>query len=344
MEQVIKQILELTKKTESRFYELEELIYAPEIIAHNSLWRKYVKERDSLAEIVQKSNELEKCLADLNECRKHLLEVSDNQIKELLNQEITDLNNKIIELSKKIKSMLAPQVENDNKNVTLEIKVEDKTYGSAIFAEKIIKMYQSYAELKKCVFQIKSCSNNENNLIKHAVVQISGTGIYSRLQYETGIHKAVGLDAKVNYNNVKVSVYPIIELKQKIIDSKEIRTDIFHSGGAGGQNVNKVETAVRLTHYPTNIVATCQDERSQLKNKERAMKTLQTKVNEYYQQKQLKEISQQKKKLQNNKNIRVYNFITNKVWDSATNISMDLDTVIDGNIDNLIDARILNQS
>lgn len=347
MDALLNQILAKTERIKTRYEEIGELISAPEIIADNKLYRKLALEHVGLEETVFKHDKLKKYLGELKKCEKDLSLTDNVELKELLTEEIKAINIRINKLVEEIKLLLLPKDDKDNRNAVLEIKAENSVAG-AFFAHKLLKMYQMYAQNNSFEFNVTDFSYSELGGLKFAVVDIAGGGAYAKLRYESGLHKAVGIEegrAKTG-SYATVSVLPEIEDIEVEIKEKDIRMDVFHSGGAGGQNVNKVETAVRITHFPTSITVTCQDERSQLKNKERAIKILRSKLFDYYKKERDENYNKIKKSLlKNNKkdSLRIYNFLQNTVTDNRVNLTLSLGSVLDGMIDNIIDAVIIKE-
>lgn len=252
-----------------------------------------------------------------------------------------------------IKILLLPKDENDDSNAILEIRSAAGGEESALFCTELCRMYSHYAEKKRWKVEYIDVNETELGGIKEATLMIKGKGAFSRLKYESGVHRVQRVpetesQGRIHTSTSTVAVLPEVEDVDFEILDKDLRIDVFHSGGAGGQNVNKVETAIRITYLPLNIVVTCQDERSQLKNKEKAMAILKSKLYDYYEEQRNSEYDQARKNQvgrgNRNERIRTYNYPQGRVTDHRTNLSSyDLEGVLNGDLDQFIDAMILKE-
>lgn len=313
------QLLADTVQIKERFAELDKLIAAPEIAAHGSMWRRLVRERAALETGVEARNLLEKYLEESEKCRTALADTGA-ELRALLLEEKADLEKKSAEAAEKLKNSLLPLNEKQEA-VTLEIRSGDNRMQSAEFCQRLFEMYKKYADNTDFDFEITDIEYFEDG-IKSAAANITGKGAYARLKRESGIHKTTDKFSAI------VTVLPKVQYRAPEIQDKDIRIDIYHSGGAGGQNINKVETAVRITHFPTGIVVVCQDERSQLKNKERAMKTLSARLDEY----DRRQTAEQQKSIRSaakKQIVRTYDFGFNSVTDHSSGKALRLDTLFD---------------
>lgn len=353
MENESRDLLVKTEKSKVRFDELTDLISRPEIIADNREWKKLVKERNSLEDIAEAHVELAKLVEDMDSCQKDFEQEKDAEMKQLFESEIEDLKEKINNKIDDMKILLLPKDENDDSNAIVEIRSAAGGEESALFCLELCRMYSHYAEKKRWKVEYIDMSETEIGGIKEATIMIKGKGAYSRMKYESGVHRVQRVpetesQGRIHTSTATVAVLPEVEdIDIEILD-KDLRIDVFHSGGAGGQNVNKVETAIRITYLPLNLVVTCQDERSQLKNKEKAMNILKSKLYDYYEEQRNNEYDQNRKSQvgrgNRNERIRTYNYPQGRVTDHRTNLSSyDLEGVLNGDLDQFIDAMILKE-
>ena len=347
----INDILEKTQKMVIRFDELTDFVSDPLIIANNLEWKKLIKERSGLEEVVEKSKELKKLDEDLKLCKKSLEEEKDHEMRELFHEEIADLEKKIEGLVEEIKILLLPKDENDDANIIMEIRAAAGGEESALFATELMRMYNYYAEQKRWSVEIVDVNETELGGIKEATFVVKGKGAYSRLKYEAGVHRVQRVpetetQGRIHTSTATVAVLPEVEDVDFEIKENELRIDTYRSSGAGGQHINKTDSAIRLTHLPTGIVVTCQDQRSQLKNKEKAMSILKSKLYEYYQSQRDNEFKENRKSQvgtgDRSERVRTYNYPQGRVTDHRVGVSSyDLQGVLNGNIDLFIDALIL---
>ncbi len=353
MENESRDLLAKTEKSKVRFDELTDLISRPEIIADNREWKKLVKERNSLEGIAEAHVELAKLVEDMDSCQKDFEQEKDAEMKQLFESEIENLKEKINNKIDDMKILLLPKDENDDSNAIVEIRSAAGGEESALFCLELCRMYSHYAEKKRWKVEYIDMSETEIGGIKEATIMIKGKGAYSRIKYESGVHRVQRVpetesQGRIHTSTATVAVLPEVEdIDIEILD-KDLRIDVFHSGGAGGQNVNKVETAIRITYLPLNLVVTCQDERSQLKNKEKAMNILKSKLYDYYEEQRNNEYDQNRKNQvgrgNRNERIRTYNYPQGRVTDHRTNLSSyDLEGVLNGDLDQFIDAMILKE-
>lgn len=353
MENLSKEFLIKTEKSKVRFDELTDLISRPEIIADNRGWKALVKERNSLEDLAAAHVELKTLVENLEGCEKDLATETDAEMKELFSTEIYDLRDKIDQKVEDIKILLLPKDENDDSNAILEIRSAAGGEESALFSLELCRMYSHYADKNRWKVEYIDMSETEIGGVKEATIMIKGKGAYSRLKYESGVHRVQRVpetesQGRIHTSTATVACLPEVEEVDFEILDKDLRIDVFHSGGAGGQNVNKVETAIRITYLPLNIVVTCQDERSQLKNKEKAMNILKAKLYDYYQEQRDKEYREDRKSQvgrgNRNERIRTYNYPQGRVTDHRTNLSSyDLESVLNGDLDQFIDAMIIKE-
>ena len=348
-----KEFLEKTKKSKERYDELTFLIMKPEIIADNREWKKLVKEHNSLEDIANAYSSLLSLSQNLGKCEQDVKNEQDQEMKALFESEIEELKEKIEKQIEEIRILLLPKDENDESNAILEIRSAAGGEESALFGLELLRMYTHFADKNRWKTEILDINETELGGIKECTVLFRGKGAYSKLKYESGVHRVQRVpetesQGRVHTSTATVAVLPEIEdIDFEILDS-DLKIDTYRSGGAGGQHVNKTESAIRITHLPTGIVVTCQDERSQLKNKEKAMNILKSKLYDYYREQRDSEYEQNRKSQvgrgNRNERIRTYNYPQGRVTDHRTNLSSyDLEGVLNGNIEEFIDAMIIKE-
>lgn len=348
-----KEFLEKTKKSKERYDELTLLIMKPEIIADNREWKKLVKEHNSLEDIANAYSSLLSLSQNLEKCEQDVKNEQDQEMKALFESEIEELKEKIEKQIEEIRILLLPKDENDESNAILEIRFAAGGEESALFGLELLRMYTHFADKNRWKTEILDINETELGGIKECTVLFRGKGAYSKLKYESGVHRVQRVpetesQGRVHTSTATVAVLPEIEdIDFEILDS-DLKIDTYRSGGAGGQHVNKTESAIRITHLPTGIVVTCQDERSQLKNKEKAMNILKSKLYDYYREQRDSEYEQNRKSQvgrgNRNERIRTYNYPQGRVTDHRTNLSSyDLEGVLNGNIEEFIDAMIIKE-
>ena len=340
-------MLEKTKKIKERFDELTELISKPEIIADNAQWQKLVKERSELEDIAEAHDELEKLVKEKEEAEKVVEEETDKEMKELFEAELKEIKKKTEEVEEKIKVLLLPKDENDESNVIVELRSAAGGEESALFCAVLLKMYTRFAERKGWSVEMIDISETEIGGVKEAVFLIKGKNAYKYLKYESGVHRVQRVpetetQGRVHTSTATVAILPEVQDVDFEINDKDIKIDTYRSSGAGGQHVNKTDSAIRITHFPTGIVVACQDERSQIKNKERAMSILKSKLYDYYKSQQDKEYADNRRSQvgtgDRSERIRTYNYPQGRITDHRINYSLfSMDDFLDGNIEELSD-------
>ena len=336
--------------TENKYEELSVKISDPSIMANQKEWRKLCKEHADLEIIVTAYREYKKVLEDLEANKEMLEEESDKEMREMLSEEISMLKEQEAELENKIQILLLPKDPNDDKNVFVEIRGGAGGDEAALFAANLFRMYTRYAENNR--WSVELMSSNENDLggFKEVVFMIKGSGAYSKLKYESGVHRVQRVPStesqgRVHTSTATVAVLPEVEDIDIEIKDSDIRVDVYRSSGAGGQGVNTTDSAVRITHLPTGIVVTCQNERSQLKNKEQAMVVLKSKLYALEEQKKLEE-SEEYKKGQSSINFgsQIRSYVMHPysmVKDHRTNYeTSNVSKVLDGDIDEFIESYL----
>ena len=324
-------MFEKLESMKNRFDELTAKISDPAVIADTATWQKLVKERSALEEPVNLYAEYVANEATVSECREIIDDGSDKEMVALAKEELSAALKKREELTENLKIALLPKDPDDDKNVIIEIRAGAGGDEAGLFGAELVRMYERFAE--RCRWKVKEIDVNANDLggIKEAVFMITGHGAYSRLKYESGVHRVQRVpetesQGRIHTSTVTVAVLPEAEDVEVEILEKDLKIDAYRAGGAGGQYVNKTESAIRITHLPTGIVVTCQDEKSQGKNKESAMKVLKSRVYDYYRTQQEKEYASSRKMLvgtgDRSERIRTYNFPQGRVTDHRIGLTL----------------------
>ena len=340
-------MLDKTITFKKRFDELTELISKPEIIADQQQWKKLVKERSGLEQLAEAHDSLEKLIKEKDEIHKTLETETDPEMVELFREEEKSNKVKIEELEEKIKILLLPKDENDESNVIMEIRAGVGGEESALFGAVLLKMYSRFAERNRWKVEMIDVSETEIGGIKECSFTISGKGAYAKLKYESGVHRVQRVpetesQGRVHTSTATVAVLPEVEDVDFEILDKDIRIDTYRSSGAGGQHINKTDSAIRITHLPTGIVVACQDERSQIKNKEKAFNVLRSKLYDFYKSQKDKEYADNRKSQIGNaercERIRTYNYPQGRITDHRINYTVyNLEDFLDGNIEDLLE-------
>jgi peptide chain release factor 1 len=341
---------ERLKALERRYDELAEEMSRQEVATDFQRYQELAKEQAALAPAVQLYRRYKALQADLAGARS-TAEDDDPEIRELANDEIAVLEEQLAPLTEQLRLALLPRDPNDDKNVILEVRGAEGGEEAALFAAELFRMYSRYGERHGWKSEILSATPSDMGGFKEVVAEIRGNGAYSRLKFETGGHRVQRVPTteakgRIHTSLATVAVLPEAEEVDLTIDPKDVREDVFHAGGAGGQNVNKVATAIRLTHNPTGIVVQCQDERSQLQNKVKAWNILRSKLLDAEQRKRDQEVTDLRRSQvgsgERGEKIRTYNFPQDRVTDHRTGVSVHgLPYVLDGDLDTLIDAVTL---
>ena len=319
-----------------------------ETLADMSLWQKYSKEQAELTETVEKYEEYLKTEREMQDSFALADEETDAEMKKMLLDEGYACKERLATLLDDLKILLLPKDKNDEKSCILEVRAGTGGEEAALFAGELCRMYLNYCAGKRLRVEEIDVSETELGGVKEAVYSVTGAGAYKLLKYESGVHRvqrvpATETQGRIHTSAATVAVLPEAEEVEVEINDKDIRIDIFHSGGAGGQNVNKVASAVRITHFPTGIVVTCQDERSQLKNKERAFKVLRSRIYDFYNGQNNKEREENRRSMvgsgDRSERIRTYNFPQSRVTDHRIGLSQyNLDAFMTGDIDSMVQA------
>lgn len=333
-----------------RYEELNDKLSDPEIIADQTLFQQYAKEHSDMKGVVDLYNEWNELKTNVDGANELIKDNSDKELTELARMEVEESTEKMKELEHEMKLQLLPVDPYDLKNVYLEIRAGTGGDEASLFAANLLRMYTRYAELQNWKTEIVDFNETGVGGYKEVVLLVKGKGAYSRLKYEGGGHRVQRIpdtesSGRVHTSACTVAVLPEADDVDVHIDAKDLRIDVYRSGGAGGQHVNTTDSAVRITHLPSNIVVTCQDERSQIKNKEKAMKLLKAKLLEEEINKRASEIADARKVQvgsgDRSERIRTYNFPQNRLTDHRINLTVySLDRAMEGEIDDILTAII----
>lgn len=345
-------IYDQLQAVEDRYEELGELLSDPDVVSDTKRFMELSKEEASTRDTVTAYREYKQVLQNIVDAEEMIKEAGDDaDLEEMAKQELKDAKAEKEEYEEKLKILLLPKDPNDDKNIILEIRGAAGGDEAQLFAGDLLQMYQKYAESQGWRFEVMEASYNGVGGIKEVVAMVSGQSVYSKLKYESGAHRVQRVpvtesQGRVHTSTATVLVMPEIEEVEYDIDPKDLRIDIYHASGAGGQNVNKVATAVRIVHLPTNIKVEMQEERTQQKNREKAMKIIRARVADYFAQIAQDEQDAERKSTigtgDRSERIRTYNFPQNRVTDHRIGLTLQkLDTILSGKLDEVVDALVL---
>lgn len=333
---------------ENKYEDLAEQINDPDIIADQTQWRKLMKEYSDMTPVMEKYREYKGAKAAIEESLLMLEEKLDDDFRELVKEELAENKEKLEALKKEITLLLIPKDPNDEKNVIVEIRGGAGGDEAALFAGDLFRMYARYAERRKWKIEIMNTSESDLGGFKEIAFMIKGQGAYSRLKYESGVHRVQRIPTtesggRIHTSTVTVAVLPEAEEVDVHIDMNDVRVDVFRASGNGGQCVNTTDSAVRMTHIPTGIVVSCQNEKSQLKNKEQALKVLYARVYERERRAHDEAISADRRSQvgtgDRSERIRTYNFPQGRVTDHRIGLTLHrIDAIIDGDLDEIMDS------
>ncbi|NLW24139.1 MAG: peptide chain release factor 1 [Clostridia bacterium] len=343
-------MLEKLQNLEDKYEELTKLMSDPEVINNPAEFQKYAKAQADLVEIVETFRNYKKVTQELDESKEMLKEKLEPELEEMVKAEIADLQEKKEKLETDLKILLLPKDPNDEKNVIMEIRAGAGGDEAGLFGAELYRMYIRYAENKGWKTEIMSAHYTDVGGFKEVIFLIEGKGAYSRLKYESGVHRVQRVPVtesggRIHTSTATVAVLPEAEEVDVEIDPNDLRIDVFCSSGPGGQSVNTTQSAVRITHIPTGLVVSCQDEKSQHKNKEKAMKVLRARLLEKAQAEQMGELAEARRSQvgtgDRSERIRTYNFPQGRVTDHRIGLTLHkLDQILMGEIDEIIDALI----
>lgn len=335
---------------EEKYTDLSHKLSDPEVMSNQELYAKLAKELASLEEIVKTYQEYKKCVKELEENKDLLEEERDEELRALIREELKTLVNKLEELEKLLPLMLLPKDPNDEKSVILELRAGAGGEEAALFASELLRMYQRYAERKGWKFEVLDANETGLGGFKEVIARIDGKGAYSRLKFESGVHRVQRVPitesgGRIHTSTVTVAILPEVDEVEVDIRPEDLKIETMRAGGHGGQHVNKTESAVRITHIPTGIVVSCQNERSQHQNKATALKILRAKLYELAQREQMEKVQKERRSQVGSgercEKIRTYNYPQNRVTDHRIGLTIyNLPEVLDGDLDEIIDALI----
>ena len=333
-----------------KYEELSKKVSDPDVIAKQKEWQKLMKEMSDLEPIVKEYTAYKKAKEELEEAKEILDMEDDEELREMAREELKANEAAIEEYTENLKILLLPKDPNDDKNVILEVRAGTGGDEAALFGSDLLRMYLRYAERMRWKTELIESNETEIGGVKEVVMLVKGKGAYSRLKYESGVHRVQRVPetesgGRVHTSAASVAVMPEVDDVEVNLDPNDVRVDVYRASGNGGQGVNTTDSAVRLTHMPTGLVVTCQDEKSQIKNKDKAFKVLKSRLFDLMQQEQNDKIAAERKSQigsgDRSERIRTYNFPQSRITDHRINLTLyKLDSFLDGDLDEVIDALI----
>jgi peptide chain release factor 1 len=343
-------MFERLDQIESRYEELTRALASPEIMDDSAKYQKTAKAHSEITPIVEKYREYKDLRRGISESKAMLVDETDAEMRAYAEEELAKLEPRVATVEEELKVLLLPKDPNDEKNVILEIRAGTGGDEATLFAAEVFRMYNRYAETQKWKVEVMSASESAVGGLKEVIALIEGERVYSRLKYESGVHRVQRVpeteqQGRVHTSAITVAVLPEAEDVDIKIEPKDLRIDTFCSSGPGGQSVNTTYSAVRITHIPTNTVVSCQDEKSQIKNREKAMRVLRSRLYEVEMQKQQEALAKERKQMvgtgDRSEKIRTYNFPQNRLTDHRIGFTIhQLEQVMDGKLQPIIDALI----
>lgn len=333
-----------------KYEELNNLLSQPEIIADQSKYQKYAKAHADLADVVATYQEYKSVLKQIEDSHEMLVSEKDEEFRQMLNDELEDLENRKVKLDENLKILLLPKDPNDEKSVIMEIRAGTGGDEAALFAADLFRMYSRFAEEKGWKLDLMDSNYTDIGGIKEIIFVIDGEGAYSKLKYESGVHRVQRIPStesggRIHTSAATVAVLPEAEEVEVAIDQNDLKIDVYCSSGPGGQSVNTTQSAVRITHVPTGLVVTCQDEKSQHKNKAKALRVLRARLKELLEEEHNAEVAGARKSQvgsgDRSERIRTYNFPQGRVSDHRINLTLHkLDAIMEGQLDEILEALI----
>ena len=343
-------MFERLEQTEARYEELTQALASPETMSDSAKFQRTAKAHSEIAPIVEKYREYKDLKRGIDESKAMLASETDPDMRAYAEEELAKLDSRAATVEEELKVLLLPKDPNDEKNVILEIRAGTGGDEATLFAAEVFRMYNRYAETHKWKVEVLSTSESGVGGLKEVIALIEGDRVYSRLKYESGVHRVQRVPAteqqgRVHTSAVTVAVLPEAEDVDVKIEAKDLRIDTFCSSGPGGQSVNTTYSAVRITHIPTNTVVSCQDEKSQIKNRDKAMRVLRSRLYEVEMQKQQDALAKERRQMvgsgDRSEKIRTYNFPQNRLTDHRIGFTLhQLDQVMDGKLQPIIDALV----
>lgn len=335
---------------ENKYDELSVKISDPSIMANQAEWRKLCKEHADLEIVVNAYREYKTVVEDLADNKEMLFEETDREMKEMLQEEVSMLSKQEVELEEKLQILLLPKDPNDDKNVFVEIRAGAGGDEAALFAANLFRMYSKYAETQRWSSELMSTNETDIGGFKEVVFMIKGNGAYSKLKYESGVHRVQRVpdtesSGRIHTSTATVAVLPEVDDVEVEINDKDLKIDVFRASGNGGQCVNTTDSAVRVTHLPSGLVVACQDEKSQLKNKEKAIKVLRSRLFEHAEAERAAGIAEDRKSQvgtgDRSERIRTYNYPQGRVTEHRIGLTLyKLETFLNGDIEEVLNALI----
>jgi len=343
-------MFERLNQIEAKYEELTQALASPEVINDSAKYQKTARAHSEFSEIVEKYREFKDMQRGIQESKAILADESDAELREYAQEELARLEERLVKTEQDLKILLVPKDPNDQKNVILEIRAGTGGDEATLFAAEIFRMYNRYAETQRWKVEVLSTSESSVGGLKEVIAIIEGRGAFSQMKYESGVHRVQRVpdteqQGRVHTSAVTVAVLPEAEDVDIKIEAKDLRIDTFCSSGPGGQSVNTTYSAVRITHLPTNTVVSCQDEKSQIKNREKGMRVLRARLYELEMEKQQQAQAKERKAMvgsgDRSEKIRTYNFPQNRVTDHRIGLTLhQLAEVIDGRLQPVIDALV----
>jgi peptide chain release factor 1 len=346
-------IPDMLEATENKYEELNHELSDIRVISDQARYRELMKEHSDIEPLVNKYREYKRCKKQIDEAREILAEKPDEELAQLADLDIKQGQDKLEELDRQIRVMLIPRDEDDDKNVIIEIRAGAGGEEAALFANVLYRMYIKYAESKGWKTSILDYNDTEIGGFREVVFLVEGSGANSKFKYESGVHRVQRIPAteaggRIHTSTVTVAVLPEAQEVEIGIEPSDLRIDTYRASGAGGQHINKTDSAIRITHFPTGIVVSCQDERSQHKNKEKAMRVLRAKLYDLETEKQENRIADERKSQvgrgNRNERIRTYNYPQGRVTDHRIGLTLyKLDSILEGGIEPMIEALSITE-